>query len=241
MLAGRQEGRPKKRDRSLRSFDAVQAASHALSQIGVDGYTVEATTDFDAVPKLAKEMGKPHLTPLLSPLSHDFTTQTAFWLILRDEQGRPAGCVGARLEIAAENEIPAFWSRVFARHYPGSEYEITLSSSARDALVGRLAYIGDLYISPTNANGLGIASRNRLSSILHLMHALVALEWKVDASYSFITEKDALRGAAVQYGYTVQLPMQKNWKGRPPGNRYEDEWLIILPAGDHPAVFRRRV
>lgn len=225
----------------MKSFDAVQAASHSLARIGEEGFTVEATTDFKAVPLLAQSMGKPHLTPLLSPLSHDFTAQTAFWLILRDGSGTPAGCVGARLEVTGKDEIPGFWSRIFARHYPGSSYEISLSGSARDALVGRLAYIGDLYITPNNTGGLGTGSRRRLSSLLHLMHSLVALEWKVDASYSFITEKDALRGAAVQYGYTVQLPMQKNWKGQPPPNRYEDEWLIILPAADHPAVFRRRV
>ena len=225
----------------MQSFDALQAASHALTKIGENGFTVEAMTDFEVVPGLTASMGKPHLTPLLSPQAHDFTSNTAFWLILKDDQGNPAGCVGARLEVTEKDEIAGFWSRAFSRHYPGANYEITLSGSAHNILVGRLAYIGDLYIKPSVGGGLGVGGRQRLSSMLLLMHALVSLEWKVDAAYSFITEKDALRGAGNQYGYTLQLPMQKNWKGDPPPNRYEDEWLIILPSSDRNAVFRRQV
>ena len=225
----------------MNSFDAVQAASSALSKIGESGFTVEATTDFDVVPNIADTVGKPHLTPLLDPSNHDFSAQTAFWLILKDEVGNPAGCVGARLEDLRNDEIDDFWRRSFSRHYPDAgSIDITLSRSARDVLAGRLAYIGDLYMAaPTG--GLGGASGNRLSCFLHLMHALVALEWKVNAAYSFISAKDALRGAGTQYGYTLQLPRQKGWKGQPPKNRYDDEWLIILPSTDRAAAFRQQV
>lgn len=218
----------------------MKAASSALSAIGEDGCSVEVTTDFESIPSIASGMGKPHLTPLLTPLNHDFTSQNAFWLILRDTDNSPLGCIGARLEEVGEGEIAEYWHRVFTRHYPDAgPVQVNLAGSARAALAGRLAYIGDLYMVPPSESGLGQSARGRVSSLLLLTHALVALEWKVDAAYSFITRRDGLRGAGLQYGYTVQLPMQKGWNGRPPKNRYDDEWLIILPASDRDAVFRR--
>lgn len=225
---------------NVQTFDALQAASRALATIAAEGHSIEVTGDFSAIPKIAKDMGKPHLTPLLSPMNHDFSSQTSFWLVLRNQDGVPEGCIGARLEHVEKGEITEYLSRVLSRHYPDAgPLELSLSGTARQVLAGRLAYIGDLYINLPSDRGISVGSSKRLSAMLTLMHTVVALEWKVDAAYSFITERDALRGAGSQYGYTIQLPMQKNWSGRPPKNRYDNEWLIILPSDDREAVFRR--
>lgn len=232
---------PQKVELVLETLDAVQAASQALSQIENDGFEIEASTDFRAIPEIVEDLGKPHLTPILSPMRHDYTSRTAFWLILKRRGGSAVGCVGARLEEVGEGEIAEYWHRNFARHYPSaSTLNIRLSRSANSTLSGRLAYIGDLYIEPSSDGGIGRKKRARLSSLLHLVHALVTLEWKVDAAYSFITASDALRGAGSNYGFTLQLPGQKNWGGSPPPKRFDDEWLVILPAGDRSAVFRRQ-
>lgn len=225
------------------TLESVRVASISLEQLKVAGFEVEATTRFDDLPKLVDEMGKPYLSPLLSPARHDFTDGNSFWLILRALDGVAVGCVGARLEDLGSGRIDDYWKRVFERHFPDTgPISVTLAGSAETALSGRLAYIGDLFVAPAGAsNGLGRHSKKYLFYLLHLMHAIVALEWRVSAAYAFISPRDALRGAAGQYGFTIQLPRQKRWRGDAPPGRYNDECLVILPAKDRPAVFRQAI
>ena len=62
------------------------------------GLTVRQSSDFSRIDAIIDEIGKPYLTPQLSPNWHEFTEETAFWLIAEDLEGAPVGMMGVRLD-----------------------------------------------------------------------------------------------------------------------------------------------
>ncbi len=218
----------------MKTFDAISAASEALASLATNDIDIQATNNVDDVWDFTREIGKPYLTALLAPERNSFTAANCFWLKLV-EQGKCAGCVGARLDDLGDEPIERFWAREFDRHFPDAGRIVSeISPSVHRELKGRVAYIGDLYLSPEFRGRLTI-----LPHVFRLLHATISLEWAPRSSYAFMRTSDVYKGFSARYGFSVHLPNQKRWPGEAPDGRYNDEQLVMLPSQDTPAILQQ--
>lgn len=89
-----------------------------------------------------------------------------------------------------------------------------------------MVYFGDLYVNPR-----GRGDRLTLRAFVALGHLAVSLKWEPDWTYCFVRERDALRGAAMLYGFCQIVPDPFTWID-PPSPRENSEWLALLPKVD---------
>ena len=79
------------------------------------GLRIKQLNDFSRIDALIDEIGKPYLTPQLSPNWHEFTEETAFWLIAEDLEGSPVAMMGVRLDQLGGEALSEYWVRQLTR------------------------------------------------------------------------------------------------------------------------------
>lgn len=186
---------------------------------------------FDACERKAIELGKTELSSIMSPSMHDFTEGTCFWLFL-EKEGVPIAAVATKLELLGDEPISQYWMRANRRQY-GLQGEVTVSDTATNQLRGRVAYIGELFVSKGQRG-----RREMLNAAMHYLHAMIFLEWGVDFSYAFVRDRDVGVGLAAQYGFTRQIPSPQIWAQAPEG-RSSREWLVSLPRREFVHIARQ--
>ncbi len=190
------------------------------------GFDVAEVEDPAKVLDLTQNIGKPYLTPFSSPEHNDFTQKTALWLVgWQGDEPAFMGC--ARLEDLGGEGISSYWRRSFARAYGGVRAGPVIRGVRRDierGFSGRVVYFGDLFVNP-KVRG----SRKALRSFVALGHLSVSLKWDPDWTYCFVRERDVLRGASANYGFTQVYPSPFEWVDEPPAPRDRSEWLATLP------------
>jgi hypothetical protein len=91
-------------------------------------------------------LGKPYLTPRLSPFLNDFTPKNCFWLLLeKDDTVVATG--GCRFDDLGDLPLSTFWSNCVARHYAATGgMLVDVAPPVDEYLSGKLAYFGDLIV-----------------------------------------------------------------------------------------------
>ncbi len=187
------------------------------------GLTIEQTSDFSMIQKLIEKLGKPYLTPQLDMCVNDFTTANCFWVVVR-RAGEVSALGGARLDDLTDTDVAGFMYRHFARHYEGGL--LSVADPVLRALYGRVAYVGDLYVSPTERGSLKL-----LSSAMIVCHMTISLKWNPNCTYAFLRKSDVDRGAASRYGFTRVIPFSKEFS-IPVPPRSNDECFAVLNRED---------
>lgn len=216
---------------SISMNDSVIAKAGVLGDLRAllasKGLSVEEVTQISDIPELVRQAEKPYLTPLSSPAFNDFTEKNVLWLVARRD-GVPVYLGCARLEDLGTEAVGSFWRRVFARVYGDGQTEkiSDVRENVDRSIGGRLVYFGDLYVSAA-----GRGDRAALRAFVALGHAAVSLKWDPDWTYCFVRERDALRGAALMYGFGQVMPRPFRWID-PPSPRTNSEWLAVLAKGE---------
>ena len=79
------------------------------------GLTVRQSNDFNAVEALTQGIGKPYLTPQLSPSWQEFTKDHAFWPIAEDHKRSPTAMIGVRHDQLGGEALSSYWLRQLTR------------------------------------------------------------------------------------------------------------------------------
>lgn len=206
------------------------------ARLAQHGIRVEQIDDFDRIPGLIEKSEKNYLTPIVSPLRNCLTQNNCIWLIgWRGDI--PAFIGGARLEDLGDEPVSMFWPRSMARLYdrPKGELIRNVSNEVSAQLNGKLAYFGDLHVTPGVRGTLSL-----LRAFITIGHIAVSLKWNPDHIYAFLRGDDVLRGAAMRYGFLDLFPHPIEWEN-PPEQRSNNEWCGVLSRHRLPGMARATV
>lgn len=192
-----------------------------------DGLVVHVEQDFETVPKIIETIGKPYLTPKMSPFYNDFTGENCFWLLLKKDD-QVVAAAGARLDDLGTGSITEYWRRTMRRHYGQGETEMVtqIAPPLEQDLKGRLVYFGDLYFSRSAGRSLKTVRRFVL-----IGHMISALKWNPDWTYAFLREDDVRRGGNFHYGFNRYIPDAQFWLD-PPAPRENTEYCVMINRRD---------
>lgn len=208
-------------------YDKAELIAICREKLLRDGLVVQVEQDFDVVHDIIEEIGKPYLTPKMSPFFNDFTATNCFWLLLRKDDEIVAAA-GARLDDLGDGSITEYWRRTMRRHYGNGVREIVtrVADPLEQDLKGKLAYFGDLYF--TRAAGRSLRTVRRFVLIGHM---LTSLKWDPDWTYAFLREDDVRRGGCFHYGFNRYIPDAQFWVD-PPNPRCNTEYCVMINRRD---------
>ncbi|MGH1465796.1 MAG: hypothetical protein ACRBBQ_10595 [Cognatishimia sp.] len=206
----------------MSDFHLNELASICRELLRDEGYTIRPVEDFNLVRKVADILGKPYLTPKLSPFMNDFTPQNCFWLLLeKDNEVIAAG--GCRFDDLGDMKLSQFWKNNIARNYMSNSSVISdVAKPVDEALTGKLVYFGDLIIEKKNRGRATVLRR-----FTHFAQAFAMLKFSPDFSYAFVRERDAGRGAMGAYGFNTIIHSAQRWQNAPEYHRDDDAVLYV--------------
>ncbi len=194
------------------------------------GLTVRQSNDFNAVEALTQEIGKPYLTPQLSPNWQEFTKDHAFWLIAEDHKGSPTAMIGVRHDQLGGEALSSYWLRQLTRMHgeqKNSPIDTRHFPPAARKISGNVVYFGDLFVKPS---GRG-QPRFPLRAFSVMAYALSLLQWRVDWFYAFATDKHVRQGIQSQYMMVSAYPFVHYWEEAKP-QRTDSDWLMCMDNED---------
>lgn len=208
-------------------LEVMKLFSLCQKMLGERGISVVQTTQFESAECRARTMGKPSITPMLSSEFNDLSKDDAFWLFLQQD-GMDMGCVAARRDNLASENLSEYWARTNKRYYgmTGGRATYAHALAAVSEIKGSVVYVGEFFIRQ-NARG----SRNQLTLFTHLLFSYCAMKWQPDWIYAFVRRNDIRRGYGGEYGFNRQIPGAQIWPSPPPG-RQSDEYLVALTRTD---------
>ncbi|WP_152612540.1 hypothetical protein [Leisingera sp. ANG-M7] len=204
---------------SEQAFILSAALSHRLSGLKAKGCTVRVTHDYQSVAEKLLEIGKPYLTPTLSPEKNDFTFEGCFWVTISGS-GKMLGAAGVKLERLGRERVSDYWKRIHQRQYPGANDVATIkevSSLVDGRLSGDVVYFGDLFFSPELRKLNAVEDFGRAA----LYHA--AITWRANQFYAFLKDRDLRRGFGFQLGLMSCIPRAQVWSAPVPETRGDHE------------------
>ena len=203
-----------------------------LSELNSKGYDLTVLDDPTDIPKIIAEMGKPYLTPKLSPKFNDYTSEDTFWLLLSNGE-ETIGAAGCRFEDLGTRKISDHWKRSLKRQYGEGEREVIewVSPQVDEALQGKLVYYGDLFFTPEAGR-----SRRILRLFVLIGHLWTFLKWDPSSIYAFVREKDLSRGANFYYNFPRFIPSPQRWVKPAPEPREDSEYVVMLARSDLDAL-----
>jgi len=207
----------------MTELEIVKLAQICLVHLERRGFSVGASSKFEALEAQMPELGKSLISPTMRLSENDFTSANAFWisLTIKDEL---VGVMGMRLDDLGSDDVDTFWERAFERHYrnsPAVKIRLELPQVVR-LVRGRIVYMGDLFFAPKIRG-----DRPNLMSFVHLAHCLCFLKWRHDWTYAFHRREDVLSGYSDRYGFNNRWPGAQMWVN-PPDYRSAQEYLSVL-------------
>ena len=194
------------------------------------GLRIRQFNDFSKIDDLVKEIGKPYLTPQLSPNWHEFTEETAFWLIAEEMDGAPVAMMGVRLDQLGGETLADYWVRQLTRLL-GEEKKSPIDTRhfppVGRQIKGNVVYFGDLFIKPS---GRG-APRFPLRAFSVMAYSLAMVQWNVEWFYAFATDKHARQGVQAQYMMVRSYPFVHYWD-EPRPQRTDTDWVMCMDRDD---------
>ena len=194
------------------------------------GLIVRQSNDFSRIEPLTEEIGKPYLTPQLSPNWQEFTEENAFWLLADDFDGSPVAMMGVRFDQLGGEALSDYWLRQLTRLH-GEQKKSPIDARhfppAARKMRGNIVYFGDLFIKPT---GRG-APRFPLRAFSLMAYSLAMLQWEVDWFYAFATDKHVKQGVQSQYMMVRTYPFVHYWD-EPKPQRTDTDWMICMDRED---------
>lgn len=223
----RWEEKPQTRYFEVSQLTMSLLASDCTKRLNEAGIYPQQSTDFDEAMRAVEFMDKPYLTDFLSPRKNDFFEGNAYWLLLMDADGQPAGATGCRMDDTGREPLASYANRKLRNLFPEEDHvSIRHDRLPRVAeeIHGRVIYTGDLFMGA----GLRSTSRENLRTIALLQYCLMYLKWSdFDWLYAFLRDKDVRRGAAWLYHFPRTYPMAHSWTS-PPSDQSGNNWLAAM-------------
>ncbi len=138
------------------SRDLIPVGGEYLGALAEAGIEVEMIADFMEAEQLTREMGKDALTPKLSGGFNDYTEESGFWLLMK-ENGTHVASVASRFDNVGRESMGGSMIRTMRRHYAHEAGQTILDSPMRS----RPDFTGAWPISASFTCGPSGAARGR--------------------------------------------------------------------------------
>ncbi len=212
------------------SLDTSVVIGRCVERFRELGLTVRQSNKFNEIDDLIEQIGKPYLTPQLSPNWHEFTEENAFWLIAEDPDGGPVGVMGVRLDQLGGEVLADYWRRQLTRLH-GEQKKSPIDEKhfppVARRISGNVVYFGDLFVKP---NGRGLP-RFPLRAFSVMAYSLALLQWRVNWFYAFATDKHMKQGVQSQYMMVRSYPFVHYWD-EPRPQRTDTDWMMCMDRED---------
>lgn len=207
----------------MNSLDLGKTLSAYLSQLSRAGLQVEMFTDFEDIPQTAAQTGRHFQMPGFAIDRADHTSNSAFWLFLKDGDTYIGGAASLLQDLGRET-LAEYLLRTSRHQFPGPTgggVEHVAEPLARDVR-GRLAYIGELSFAPGHRG----KRAERLSPFMRLFQVLAIQKWDVDWIYAFIPDRHMQARLDLVYGFSRAIPRAQTWRQPEPEVRSSSEWFV---------------
>ena len=208
----------------MSDFYFSELASECRNKLKESGYNIVHVEDMAAIREIVEILGKPYLTPRLSPFLNDFTPKNCFWLLLeRGDETIAAG--GCRFDDLGDMKLSQFWTNCVARHYDKTGGAIVdVAAPVDEHLSGRLVYFGDLVV---REDFRGAKTGQILKLFTHFAISFAMLKFDPESAYAFVRERDVGRGAMKFYGFNTVIHQAQTWSNAPAYHRDDDACMFV--------------
>lgn len=193
------------------------------------GIRLEQVYDFHRIEDEANSInGRTPVTPAFSRENIDLSPATAFWICGYNDRGSLVHTQAVRLDDIRNMTLEGYWRqqihRLWVTPAPDKGRLGPNLAMAAQHITGRVAYHGELWISPEYRN-MEIAP---MLCRLGMCHTY--LQFDPDFMYGFVVKENVLRGFASRTGYPHQEADALNWEKAP--HDYQHEWLVWASRND---------
>ncbi|MFN4008438.1 MAG: hypothetical protein ACK4K8_00650 [Pannonibacter sp.] len=218
----------------LDSFDtstlvAAEALGRLTGEIRAAGLTLEESADFAAFEQAAQASEDQYLMEDFSSRFFDLHASNAFWIGVRDGEGKVASLQAAKVEDLRDRPLAVFWQqqqrRIFADPTGGTARLGGAHAADAFELSGRIVYHGNLWLR-RDLRGRGLAEKLTQTGFL-----VALLKWQPDWLYGLMAETNALKGFGLRVGYRRFAPRGTHWIV-PPAHIRPDDWLVWSSRAD---------
>lgn len=217
----------------MNELDLIKVAGKYLSFLEAEGLQVEMFYDFEAVPQAALEAGRDYQLPTFAIERVDHTEAGAFWLFLKEGEGR-IGVVAVMLQDLGRERFTEYLRRVARHQYPHQGGEaISKVASSLGKVNGRLGYIGELALRSDRRG-----KTERLAAFMRLAQVLAVQKWDVDWVYGFIPDRHRRARLDLAHGFTQAVPFAQTWVEPVPAKRSSTEWWVGTPRVEMEEFFQ---
>ncbi|MEP2833510.1 MAG: hypothetical protein ABJL33_15375 [Hyphomicrobiales bacterium] len=208
----------------MNHVELMDAYCDYRSQLRNEGFGIRPVLNFDEVIDVISDFEKIEITPRLSPLQNDFTTENSFWLLL-EVDGNAIGGVCARVDELRGEPFNEYLIRTARRHY-GEKGVVEVPDFLAENRYNTVAYIGEFF---KKREYRGDVAASEL--FLKCAFCVLFLKWRPDWMYAFLRSHEVQKNACNRYGFSTQIPNAQTWLN-PPHGRSSDEWLVGMTAAE---------
>lgn len=204
---------------------AAQSVSSLLDAGRQSGFTVELSSDFEALCRARRVLRGDEVSPMFDPEVSLLDEDRAFWLSAHASCGSVIALQAFRLDIVHPNL--AEWALGWMAGLYLKRKELVLprridppANSVSQRLSGKLVYHGELWIDRH------FRDRTCLEVFPRLGMLLAYLKWQPRSLWALVSEGMATRGHMVRMGYGQIEPGFLTWEWEPNGAD-PSEWIAL--------------
>lgn len=216
-------------------MERERVATRCLDYLEARGLKFHLVSNPDTAKKLLDSTGRSFSTFPLDPERVAFTRSNAVWMIAtKKADGQNfvyMGC-GVRLDDIGDEPFDEYYRRTSKPTY-GTPTTPAKEKFPNAPLRGKIAYWGDLVAPPKKDKSLSAGKQLRMFCFYGLHR--VFTDYRADASYCFMQDRQFIRGAPQSYGFLSSLPFVWDWETCPfPGGR--PDWVSFLQKDQLPLL-----
>ena len=205
------------------AIQLAEATAAVSARLRAGGRTIEQSVNFTAIDREIAEMEKGRISPEMSWLNSDLTSSNAFYVVVRNEEGRLVAVCAVRHYQLNDENLKSFLERQYARLYGGGDNAIdtSLMPPLAHEISGSVCYLGDYFIAREGR----VSKEFNNSDFILLVYGLAIMQFDPDWIFAFVKQKNALRGLPAVYLIARCYPCALEWKVSTQ-HRVDTDWLI---------------
>ena len=211
------------------AIQLAEATAAASARLRANGRTIEQSVEFAKIDREIAEMEKGRISPEMSWLNNDLTSSNAFYVVVRNDEGRLVSVCAVRHYQLNSETLTSFLERQCARLYGNGDSAIdtTLMPPLTNEITGSVCYMGDFFIAREGR----VSKEFNNSDFIILVYGLAMMQFDPDWIFGFIKQKNAIRGLPAMYLVARCYPFALEWKVDVE-RRVDSDWIIGLNKKD---------
>ena len=198
----------------------VKAASLIEGYLRDRGIMIEQFESFVKFEKTAAQIRKADVSEQFQLSKFELFEENAFWVKF-SSKGKGIGVLAVRWERLGKRSLADHWKDQQVRLYPKPNKIGKKHSPAAHRIHGDVCYSGEFFLH-RDFRGKEIAGL-----MVFYVFILARLRWNMDWIYGLMSHQHAMRGFAMQCGFTISEIAGTHWKKEPSGVSQTDHLVAV--------------